>query len=57
MDLIIAGYYKLTRKLGNGSFGTIYEGKLLLSSLGKSLTTSEVVAVKLVTLLGTSRSQ
>lgn len=43
LDILIAGKYRLGRKLGGGSFGEIY--------LGTNLQTGEEVGIKLVRLL------
>ena len=48
--LVIANKYKLTRRIGEGSFGEIYSGIqiLLTLNLAINLTTKEELAAKLV---------
>jgi serine/threonine protein kinase len=58
MELRVGNKYRLGRKIGSGSFGDIYLGKLNLcldasaefheiDSLGTNITTGEEVAIKL----------
>lgn len=50
MNLMIGGYYTVTREIGRGSFGIIYEGKHRSNDLARGKKENEVYAVKLVTL-------
>ncbi len=49
MDLRVGGKYRLTRKLGSGAFGEVYQGiSFLRTRLGIHIKTNEEVAIKLV---------
>lgn len=59
MDLRVGGKWKLSKKLGSGAFGEIYQGKYnnqvkriyvnyYFSNIGVTIKTGEEVAIKLV---------
>ncbi len=49
LNTIMFNKYKILRKIGEGSFGKIYKGKIILN-LGINIESKQQVAIKLVIL-------
>lgn len=56
-NVTVGGSFTLTRKIGKGSFGVIYEGKFCGEKLAKGKYPGEVYAVKFVSLIKICRNR